>query len=171
MDQPAIEVRRQLLGPPERWLPSCVVSSLGERRYLARVGFDAGIARVAKQVELTLGEPEAPGLWLVVPVAWRATGVGQLFPVLDGKLTVHSLGSRSSTLWMGAHYQPPLGPFGRELDAVALHNVAAATVRDFVEGIAARLAVRVQQSLAHPRPALARGARERKSVERRRRGS
>ena len=41
---------------------------------------------------------------------------------------------------MGAHYHPPLGRLGRELDAVALHDVAATTFRDFVEGVAARLA-------------------------------
>jgi hypothetical protein len=148
IDQPAESLRRELLESPERWLPPSVHSPLGGRRYLARVGFDAGVARVSKQVELTLGEPEQPGQWLVIPVAWRATGPEQLFPILDGKLTVQPLGPHSSTIWMGATYQPPLGGFGRELNAVALHNVASATIRDFVEGVAARLS-----ELAASRPA------------------
>jgi hypothetical protein len=139
IDQPAHSVRRELLGPPERWLPPSVHSPLGDRRYLARVGFSAATARISKQVELTLGEPQQPGQWLVIPVAWRATGPGQLFPVLDGKLTVQPLGPRSATIWLGATYQPPLGALGRELDEVALHNVANATIADFVEGVAARL--------------------------------
>ena len=147
IDQPANEVRRELLGPPERWLPASVTSPLGGRRYQVRVGFRALVGRVSKQVELTVGPAEAPGDWLVVPVAWRATGPDGLFPVLDGKMTVQPLGSRSSTMWIGATYQPPLGWFGHELNDVALHNVASATVEDFLEGVAARLS-----SLAANRP-------------------
>jgi len=55
-------------------------------------------------------------------------------------MTVQPLGSRSSTMWIGATYQPPLGWFGHELNDVALHNVASATIEDFVRGVAARLA-------------------------------
>lgn len=139
IDQPAREVRRELLGPPERWLPASVGSPLGDGRFLVRIGFRALAGRISKEVELTVGAPEVPGDWLVVPVAWHATGPAGLFPVLDGKLTVQPLGPRSSTLWMGATYQPPLGGLGHELDDVALHNVASATIEDFVEGIAARL--------------------------------
>lgn len=139
IDQPPQRVREALLAPPERWLPPAVQSPLGERRYLARVGFSAGRARISKQVELTVGEPEEQGRWLVVPVAWRATGPGQLFPALDGRLTVQPLRTRSSTIWMGATYRPPLGALGRDLDEMLLHNAAEATVRDFVEGVATRL--------------------------------
>ncbi len=148
IDQPAASVRRELLEPPERWLPSSVKRPLGERRYLARVGFRAVGARVSKEVELTVGTPEAPGDWLVIPLSWRATGPTQLFPVLDGKLTVQPLGPRSSTLWMGATYQPPLGGLGHEIDDAALHNVATATIEDFVTSVAARLS-----ELASLRPA------------------
>jgi hypothetical protein len=139
IDQPAREVRRELLGPPERWLGASVTSPLGERRYLVRVGFRAPLGHIEKEVELTVGAPEAPGDWLVVPIAWRATGRPGLFPVLDGKLTVQPLGTRSSTMWIGATYQPPLGAVGQELDDVALHNVARATIEEFVAGVATRL--------------------------------
>lgn len=148
IDQPAREVRRELLGPPERWLPASVVDAGEERRYRVRVGFKPIAGRISKEVELTVGAPEAPGDWLVVPVAWRATGPGGLFPVLDGKLTVQPLGPHSSILWIGATYRPPMGGLGHELDEVALHNVAGATIEDFVEGVAARLS-----ELAAHRPA------------------
>lgn len=140
IDQPAREVRRELLGPPERWLPASVGSPLGERRYRVRVGFHVVALPISKEVELSVGTPETPGDWLVVPVTWQATGPGGLFPVLDGKLTVQPLGPHSSTLWMGATYQPPLGAVGHELNDVALHNVASATIEEFVDGVAARLA-------------------------------
>jgi hypothetical protein len=140
IDQPAHSVRRELLEAPEHWLPASVTSSPGERRYLARVGFKAAAARVSKQVELSVGAPDVQGDWLLVPVTWRATGPTQLFPTLDGKLTVQPLGPHSSVIWMGAMYTPPLGAVGRQLNEVALHNVASATIQDFVEGVAARLA-------------------------------
>jgi hypothetical protein len=139
IDQPAHDIRRELLGEPERWLPASVASPLGERRYLIRVGFRALAGRISKEVELTVGAPEAPGSWLVIPIAWRATGREGLFPVLDGTLAVRPLGPHSSILWMGAKYEPPLGGLGHELNDVALHNVASATIEDFVEGVAARL--------------------------------
>jgi len=148
IDHPAHDVRRELLESPERWLPASVASPLGERRYLVKVGFHAAAAHIGKQVELTVGTPVERGQWLEIPVTWRATGPGQLFPVLDGKLTVQPLGPHSSILWIGATYQPPLGGLGRQLDAAALHNVASATIEEFVEGVAGRLAV-----LAASRPA------------------
>jgi len=148
VDQPSHSIRRELLEPPERWLPPSVAAPIGERRYLVRVGFRAPASRISKQVELTVGEPEAAGQWLVVPIAWRATGPSQLFPVMDGKLTVQPLGPHSSILWLGGTYQPPMGALGREVDEVVMHNVAAATIKDFVESLGARLA-----ALAANRPA------------------
>lgn len=146
--QSADSVRRELLEPPERWLPPSLAEPVGERQYLARVGFSAPGTRISKQVELTLGQPEAVGHWLVIPVAWRATGPSQLFPVLDGKLTVEPLGTRSSKLWLGGTYEPPLGALGREIDEAVMHNVAEATIKDLVENVAARLS-----ELAANRPA------------------
>ena len=146
LDRPVDRVRSELQEAPERWLPS-VAGQLGPRRFLTRVGF-ATAPRISKQVELTVGEAEAPGQWLVIPVSWRATGPSQLFPRLDGKLTVQPLGPQSSILWLGATYQPPLGGLGREIDDLVMHGVARATIEDFVEGIAARLS-----ELAANRPA------------------
>jgi hypothetical protein len=146
IDQPADSVRRELLEPPERWLPA-LVDPLAPRRFRMRVGF-ASTPRVSKEVELTLGEPETPGQWLVIPITWRATGASQLFPALDGKLTVQPRGLHSSLLWLGATYQPPLGAVGQEVDELVMHGVAEATIKDFVERIGVRLA-----ELAASRPA------------------
>jgi hypothetical protein len=148
IDQPSQAVRRELLEPPEHWLPGSVSRPLDDRRYILRVGFKAAGARISKEVELALGAPEAPGQWLVIPVSWRATGPEQLFPVLEGKLTVEPHGPHSSAVWVGATYKPPLGALGRELDDVALHNVARATIQEFVEDLGARLS-----ELAVTRPA------------------
>ena len=148
IDQPAHSVRREMLEPPERWLPPSFAEPIGERHYLVRVGFSAPAIRISKKVDLTLGAPRVAGQWLEVPITWRATGPGELFPVLDGKPTVQPLGPHSSTLWFGGTYQPPLGALGRQIDEVVMHNVAEATIKDFVESAAARLS-----ELAAKRPA------------------
>lgn len=148
VDQSAYNCRRELLEPPERWLPASVTKVPGEHRFLARVGFSAAAARISKQVELSIGPPAEEGDWLVIPVGWRATGPTQLFPVLDGKIAIQPLGPHSSKLSLSGTYQPPLGALGREIDEAMLHNVADATIRDFIEGVAARLS-----ELAANRPA------------------
>ena len=148
LDQPAESCRRELLEPPKRWLPGSVVEELGERRFAARVGFRAPASRISKRVELTVGTPAEEGQWLVVPLSWRATGPAQLFPVLDGKLTIQPLGPHSSKLTLSGTYEPPLGALGRGIDEAVLHNVADATISDFVQEVAARLA-----ELAADRPA------------------
>src|SRR5262249_56556121 len=100
------------------------------------------------QVEVSRGQPEARGRWLGIPVAGRATGRSQFFPVLEAKLTVEPLGTHSSKLWLGGTYQPPLGALGREIDEAVMHNAAEATIKDFVDGVVARL-----MELASNRPA------------------
>jgi len=139
VDQPVDSCRRELLDSPERWLPGSLTGTADERRFLARVGFHAPASRISKQVELTVGPPVEEGDWLVIPVAWRATGPSQLFPVMDARLTVQPVDPGSSRLSLSGTYQPPLGALGREIDGAALQNVAQATVRDFVEGVAARI--------------------------------
>lgn len=148
VDHPAHSIRREMLEPPEQWLPTSVAERLAEGHYLVRVGFSAPAIRISKEVELTLGAPRFVGHWLEVPITWRATGLGELFPVLEGKLIVQPLGSHSSTLWFGGTYQPPLDALGREIDGAVMHNVAEATIKDFVVSAAARLS-----ELAANRPA------------------
>jgi hypothetical protein len=148
VDQPAEWCRRELLEAPEGWLPGSVTPAGEGRRFLVRVGFPAPAGRISKGVELTIGAPAVEGQWLVVPVAWRATGPGPLFPVMDGKLTVRPLGPRSARLTLSGTYEPPMGALGQQLDEVALHQVAEATVRDLVE----RIAERISELAAH-RPA------------------
>ena len=139
VDQPASSCRRELLEPPSHWLPASVGEEAGERRFHARIGFRAPASRITKQVELTIGGPAQEGDWLSLPVSWRATGPSQLFPVMEGKLTVQPLGPHDAKLVFSGTYQPPLGAVGREIDDVLMHNVADATIKDFLESVATRL--------------------------------
>jgi len=58
---------------------------------------------------------------------------------MEGKLTVRPLGPHSAKLVFSGTYQPPLGAVGREIDDVLMHNVADATIKDFLASVAKRL--------------------------------
>jgi len=55
VDHPAHSVRREMLEPPEQWLPPSVAEPIAERHYLVRVGFSAPAVRISKEVELAVG--------------------------------------------------------------------------------------------------------------------
>jgi len=138
VDQPASTCRRELLEPPSHWLPESVGEEARERRFRARIGFRAPASRITKQVELTIGGPAQEGDWLSIPLGWRATGASQLFPVMEGKLTCGPWGLTAKLVFSGT-YQPPLGAVGREIDDALMHNVADATIKDFLASVAKRL--------------------------------
>lgn len=103
------------------------------------VGFKLGPASIRKRVRLEVGPPAPVGQWTRLPVAWRASPGERLFPILDGYLEIGPLTPQESKLFMKANYQPPLGRLGQAIDEVAMHRVARATVKDFVDSVVARL--------------------------------
>jgi hypothetical protein len=139
LDQPAERCWRALQAPPERWLPDRETEAAGDGRFLVWLGFGSPEVRVAKEVELTVGQPAAEADRLVVPLAWRATGPGRLFPTLAGELGVRPLDPGSCLLSLTGCYEPPLGALGRRLDEAMLRRAAEATVRDLATAIAARV--------------------------------
>ncbi len=140
LNLPIAAVKEALLRNPERWIPGLVLSA-EERgdRLLGEVGFPVMGHQVGKQVEIELGQPvETPArTWL--PITWHATGPRGVFPSLEGELEVAALGPNLTQLGLSARYKPPFGLVGESLDRVLLHRVAEATVRDFVERVAAAL--------------------------------
>ncbi len=133
-------VAAALLHAPEQWMPA-LASSADEdgQRLLAEVGFAVERRRIGKQVEIKLGQPVQTAGRTRLPITWRATGPHRLFPVLDGELEVAPLGPNLTQLGLSASYKPPLGSLGASLDRALLHRVAEATVRDFVNRVAAVL--------------------------------
>ncbi|MEP7104807.1 MAG: hypothetical protein ABI838_03050 [Chloroflexota bacterium] len=120
----------------EAVLVDAVMAVAGDR---PSVGFGVGPASVRKRVELVTGPAERLGDWLRIPVSWKASPGQAFFPVLDGYLQLESVTLRESRLALRADYQPPLGRLGQAIDAVALHAVVDATVRDFVEAVSSRV--------------------------------
>ncbi len=131
----------RLLEAPESWLPVLASSASARAELLlAEVGFGLAGRRVGKQVRVRLGEAmRSPGR-LVVPLTWLATGPSSLFPAFEGELEVGAMGSGWSQLVISVNYRPPLGAVGKTFDRLALHRVAEATIKDFLDRAAARLA-------------------------------
>jgi hypothetical protein len=76
---------------------------------------------------------------LFLPIRWRSATEAGLFPTLEGELEVAALGSARTQLGLSANYEPPLGLMGKIADRALFHRVAEVTVKDFLEGIGARL--------------------------------
>jgi hypothetical protein len=133
------QVEGFLTGDPDTWLPG--LAGKATRRgddLLAEVGFGDKI-RVTRPVSITIGRPIQMGTKIVLPLAWvPAVGVG-LFPTLDADLEIAPLGSDRTQLAMSARYSPPLKAVGRAIDRIVLYRVAEATLKDFLDGVAATL--------------------------------
>jgi hypothetical protein len=73
-------------------------------------------------------------------VRWEATGAsGALFPALDADVTVTPADGQSAMLRLAGSYRPPLGALGTALDRALLHRIATATIRTFLNRIAAAI--------------------------------
>jgi hypothetical protein len=130
------EVEEKLLHDPASWLPGIAegAEDRGER-LLVDVGFPASDRRVAKSVEIELGNPyRSPGK-VLLPLTWRATRTEGLFPILEADMEIAGLGADRTQLSLSGRYRPPLGALGRVLDRALLHRVAEATVKDFLDGV------------------------------------
>ena len=104
---------------------------------LARVGIPGLSKLVRVQARDLAVTQESVGL----AIRWEATGPGGgLFPVLDADIRLVRAGERAAVLAISGVYRPPLGPLGQALDRAILHRVAAATIRDFMAQVAARIA-------------------------------
>ena len=92
---------------------------------------------VAKSVALEVGSPQLQGRGLVYPIHWSAVGAEPLFPEMRADLILTQNGKEETTMTFSGTYAPPLGAVGRALDRALLGRVAEATVRKWVDRLAA----------------------------------
>jgi len=57
---------------------------------------------------------------------------------------VAGIGASRTQLAISAQYDPPLGSVGRALDRALLHRVAEATLKDFLDRVAAAVEARIR---------------------------
>jgi hypothetical protein len=106
-----------------------------------RVGPLGNVPGAGKLVRVRFLDPADRNGLLQVGLRWEATGVaGDLFPVLDGDLTLTPDRAGTARLMLAGVYRPPLGWLGARLDAAGLHKVADATFSAFLRSVAGTLA-------------------------------
>jgi hypothetical protein len=103
---------------------------------LARVGA-LGLTKVVRVQVSELAETDGS---VGLAIRWEATGPGGgLFPALDADLRLLPASDHSTLLVLSGVYRPPLGSLGAALDHAALHGVAAATIRNFLDCLATHI--------------------------------
>jgi hypothetical protein len=133
-------VAERLEADPQTWLPP-IAGSASDRgnALLAEVGFGER-PRIARRVVIETGPVARLGGTTVLPLTWKASNGETLFPRLTADLEVAALLPTRTQLAISAVYEPPLGLVGRTADRALLHRVAEATLKDFLDRVAARLA-------------------------------
>ncbi len=138
LDLPTAQVEAALLDSPSSWLPALADGAIERAEPLfAEVGVDPAGLRVSKRVVVRLGEPVKFPSRLSFPMSWEPGG--SLLPKLDAELELGKLGTGRTQLSISGRYEPPLGTVGRTVDRLALHRVAEATIKDFLDRVAAAL--------------------------------
>jgi hypothetical protein len=102
-----------------------------------RVGPLGSVPGTSKLVRVSFLDPVDRDSLLQVGLRWEATGIASdLFPVLDGDITLTPAGPGASQLRLAGVYRPPLGWLGVRLDAAILHRVADATFAALLRSVA-----------------------------------
>ena len=146
---PFNRVRRTLLDGPETWLPSVARGVNGD---VSLVGLGVAFrgTRFHKTASMEFAQPIDQGpLRTSLPFRWKATAVPALFPTFDGDLQASQWHEDTTQLSLSANYQPPLGPVGLMLEKAALHMVAEALVKDFVDRCGAAIESHLEKSAAY----------------------
>jgi len=139
LDLPTERVEPALLESPSSWLPALGDGAVERAEpLLAEVGVGSNGLRVAKRVVVRLGQPIKFPSKLSLPMTWEPGG--RLLPTLNAELEVASLGRARTQLAISGRYDPPLGTVGRTVDRLALHRVAEATIKDFLDRVAVAIA-------------------------------
>jgi hypothetical protein len=151
---PAERVEAVLRQDPSRWLTH-LAERANERgdTLLAEVGFGEHM-RIARTVEVEFAAGVHAGTKAIFPLRWSASGPGGVFPALDADLEVAPLGVGYTQLSISARYVPPLGAVGKVIDRAILSRVAEATLKDFLDRVAAAViemaAVTIAAAVYHP---------------------
>jgi hypothetical protein len=116
---------------------------------LVRVGPFGGARGLSKLVRVRALEPVRRGGTMTISLRWEATGsTGELFPMLDADLMLAPDGADRSCLKLTGSYRPLFGRAGVALDRAVMGRVASATVRLFLERVAAVVA----EPVPNPQP-------------------
>ena len=98
-----------------------------------RTRIDPGPSMPTKEVEIILGSPVGRSGSVLIPIAWKATGAGAVFPVMSADLVLQPVGPGLVQVVFRGSYEPPMGGFGRLLDRTVMHRLAEASAKSFLD--------------------------------------
>jgi hypothetical protein len=101
-----------------------------------RLAVGPGGPALTASVELDVGEPVYGTDSVTIPFAWRAIGAAWFFPHMEAEIVLSPITPTLTHLSFRGRYRPPLQLVGAMLDKVAMHRIAEATVRSFLERLA-----------------------------------
>ena len=70
---------------------------------------------------------------------WEAARMPRLFPFMKADLAIYPLTSTETQLDFSGVYEPPLGPLGKAVNAIAGHRIAEVSVHRFINDVAGYL--------------------------------
>lgn len=134
VDAPMIQVQEQIAG-------SDGLAGLATAAHRKGEELTVGPGKkVAAAVDFSMDTPVIGSNSVTFPIRWTAIGPTSLFPVMDAELVLSEMGTGTHIEFRGV-YTPPLGGVGYVLDRLALHRVAEATVRSFLDTLVSSLSL------------------------------
>jgi hypothetical protein len=101
---------------------------------LLRVGPFGGLPGLSKLVRVRTLDPVQIDGKTTIALRWEATGLtGELFPALDGQLTLMPAANDRCEVELLGIYRPPFGRAGKLLDQKLMEHLAEATIRAFLD--------------------------------------
>lgn len=105
---------------------------------------DLGGIAVEAEILISVKKVEEKEAAMAEPVTrieleWQAARLPGLFPLMKAELSAYPLTASETQLDFAGAYEPPLGPVGKALNAVAGHRIAESCVHRFVSDVAAYL--------------------------------
>jgi len=100
---------------------------------LVRAGDLALVPWAPRVVAVRFREPVAHGDSVLMALRWEAIAPGEgIFPALDADITLVADGDGPTLLRLAGAYRPPSGAGRAGIDQGTLHQIAAATLREFL---------------------------------------
>jgi hypothetical protein len=90
-----------------------------------------------KHIEENVNPNTSPTTRLLLE--WEAASMPGLFPLMKAELSIYPLTATETQLDFFGRYEPPFGPLGKAMDAIAGYRVAEASVHRFLSDVAAHL--------------------------------
>lgn len=143
VNHPYARVREALVADPTGVFAAATrAAATRANAVAAQLRVTVGGVDVAADIVFTIGAVEDDtsgpigGPLTRVPVSWEAANHPQLFPLMNGVLTVYPLTASETQLDFLGRYDTPLGVVGSAVDALVGHRIAEASVHRFIGDVA-----------------------------------